>query len=151
MERMNRNSLKALEENRHKGQFTSGERAVNMGKLGKIESDKVKAENKQKALEREEVVNVLTRVFNAPADKTTAEKLEMLNLPNNLLSKTLYNAVQKAGVNSNMLRVLLELINALSQQQTNVTVNNTMENPVERLNESELRALAEKWQGEKGK
>ena len=75
----------------------------------------------------------------------------MLNLPNNLLSKTLYNAVQKAGVNSNMLRVLLELINALSQQQTNVTVNNTMENPVERLNESELRALAEKWQGEKRK
>lgn len=140
-------------ENLKKGKATqfNGETAAIMGRKGAVASNRKQAENKQKALEREEVVSVLTRVFNAPADKTTAEKLEMLNLPNNLLSKTLYNAVQKAGVNSNMLRVLLELINALSQQQTNVTVNNTMENPVERLNESELRALAEKWQGEKEK
>ena len=120
---MTQNSLKALEENRHKGQFTSGERAVNMGRLGKIESDKVKAENKQKALEREEVVEILTRVFNAPVDEKSAKQLENLNLPKNMLTKTLFNAVQKAGVNSNMLRVLLELINALNQDKTNISVN----------------------------
>lgn len=130
-------------ENLDKGRFkrNTREQQQKIAKMGAKASSRAKAKNKQKALERAEVVDVLTRVFNAPADKTTAERLESLNLPNNLLSKTLYNAVQKAGVNSNMLRVLLELINALSQQQTNVTVTNNV-NPYANLTEDELRKLA---------
>ena len=129
-------------ENLDKGRFkrNTREQQQKIAKMGGEASSRAKAKNKQKALERAEVVDVLTRVFNAPADKTTAERLESLNLPNNLLSKTLYNAVQKAGVNSNMLRVLLELINALSQQQTNVTVNN---NPYACLSDETLKKLAE--------
>lgn len=135
------NSLKALEENRKRTQFVAGEQQVKIAKRGKEASDKKKAENKQKALEREEVVEILTRVFNAPVDEKSANQLESLNLPKNLLTKTLYNAVQKAGVNSNMLRVLLELINALKTQQTNVTVNNT--SPYDSLSVEQLRKLAD--------
>lgn len=135
------NSLKALEENRKKTQFVAGETQVAIAKKGAIASNKKQAENKQKALEREEVVEILTRVFNAPVDEKSANQLESLNLPKNLLTKTLYNAVQKAGVNSNMLRVLLELINALKTQQTNVTVNNT--SPYDSLSVEQLRKLAD--------
>ena len=119
------NSVKALEENRKKTQF-NGERAVICGKKGAVASNKKQAENKAKALEREQVVEILTQVFNAPViDEKTIRQLEAYNLPKNMLTKTLFNAVQKAGINSNMLRVLLELINALNQQQTNINVNNT--------------------------
>ena len=135
------NSLKALEENRKNTQFVAGETQVAIAKKGAIASNKKQAENKQKALEREEVVEILTRVFNAPVDEKSANQLESLNLPKNLLTKTLYNAVQKAGVNSNMLRVLLELINALKTQQTNVTVNNT--SPYDSLSVEQLRKLAD--------
>ena len=115
-------------ENLKKGKpFQVGEeRARICGKKGKIASEESKAEKKAKALEREEVVAILTQVFNAPViDEKTIRQLEAYNLPKNMLTKTLFNAVQKAGINSNMLRVLLELINALNQQQTNINVNNT--------------------------
>lgn len=112
-------------ENLKNGKATqfNGETAAIMGRKGAIASNKKQAENKQKALEREEVVEILTRVFNAPVDEKSAKQLENLNLPKNMLTKTLFNAVQKAGVNSNMLRVLLELINALNQDKTNISVN----------------------------
>ena len=128
------NSLKALEENRKKGQFVSGERAVSCGKKGKIESDKVKAENKS-------AQELVTMILNAPVldDKAKAQ-LEAYGLPSTMFVKTLFNAVQKAGVNSNMLRVLLELIGVLKQQQTNVTVNN--HNPYANFTEEELRKIA---------
>ena len=106
-------------ENLKKGaatRFVAGERQVEIAKKGKAASDKVKAEKKAKALEREEIVQVLTQVFNAPVDEKTSKTLESLGLPKTVLAKTLYNAAQKSGVNSNMLRVLLELINALKQQ-----------------------------------
>lgn len=120
------NSLKALEENRKKTQFCTGEAQVAIAKRGAAASNKKQAENKAKALEREQVVEILTQVFNAPViDEKTIRQLEAYNLPKNMLTKTLFNAVQKAGINSNMLRVLLELINALNQQQTNINVNNT--------------------------
>ena len=102
------------------------ESQVEIAKMGAEASNRKQAEEKAKALEREEVVAVLTQVFNSPIlDDKVAQQLDKLGLPKNLLSKTLYNAAQKAGVNSNMLRVLLELINALNQQQTNINVNNT--------------------------
>ena len=113
-----------------------------IARKGAIASNKKQAENKQKAMEREQIVEVLTQVFNAPIlDERTIAQLDALNLPKNLLTKTLYNAVQKAGVNSNMLRVLLELINALKTQQTNVTVNNT--SPYDSLSVEQLRKLAD--------
>ena len=105
---------------------TTKEQQKKIASNGGKESQRVQAENKAKALEREQVVEVLTQVFNAPIlDEKIIKQLDALNLPKNMLTKTLYNAVQKAGVNSNMLRVLLELINALNQQQTNINVNNT--------------------------
>lgn len=112
-------------ENLKNGKATqfNGETAAIMGRKGALASNRKQAENKQKALEREEVVEILTRVFNAPVDEKSAKQLENLNLPKNMLTKTLFNAVQKAGVNSNMLRVLLELINALNQDKTNISVN----------------------------
>ena len=115
-------------ENLDKGRFkrNTREQQQKIAKMGGEASSRAKAKNKQKALEREEVVDVLTQVFNAPIlDEKIIKQLDALNLPKNMLTKTLYNAVQKAGVNSNMLRVLLELINALNQQQTNINVNNT--------------------------
>jgi hypothetical protein len=53
----------------------------------------------------------------------------------------LFNAVQMAGRNSNMLRVVLELIGEVKQAQTNVTVTNNV-NPYAGLTEDELRKLA---------
>ena len=116
-------------ENLKKGaatRFVAGEAQVKIAKKGAAASNKKQAENRAKALEREEVVAILTQVFNAPViDEKTIRQLEAYNLPKNMLTKTLFNAVQKAGINSNMLRVLLELINALNQQQTNINVTNT--------------------------
>ena len=130
-------------ENLKKGaatRFVAGERQVEIAKKGKAASDKVKAEKKAKALEREEIVQVLTLVFNAPVDEKTSKTLESLGLPKTVLAKTLYNAAQKSGVNSNMLRVLLELINALKQQEVNVTVNN--HSPYTQFSDEELRRIA---------
>lgn len=146
---VNKKSLENLDMGRFKRNTRETQQKI--ARKGAEASNKKQAENKQKALEREEVVEILTRVFNAPVDEKASKQLEALNLPKNMLTKTLFNAVQKAGVNSNMLRVLLELINALNQQQTNVVVNNNMDNPIERLTEPELRALADRWEGEKQK
>lgn len=141
------NSLKALQENREKTQFVAGDKQVEIARRGAEASHKQRTENRAKALEREEIVQVLTQVFNAPIlDEKTANQLNALNLPKNLLTKTLYNAVQKAGVNSNMLRVLLELINALKEQQTNVIVNNN--NPFSRLSDDELYAEIKRLKNE---
>lgn len=67
-------------------------------------------------------------------------KLKEAGLPPTYGGQMLFNAIQKAGVNSNMLRVLLELTGELKQAQTNVTVTNV--NPYVNLTEEELRKLA---------
>ena len=137
---VNKKSLENLDMGRFKRNTRETQQKI--ARKGAEASNKKQAENKQKALEREEIVEVLTQVFNAPIlDERTIAQLDALNLPKNLLTKTLYNAVQKAGVNSNMLRVLLELINALKTQQTNVTVNNT--SPYDSLSVEQLRKLAD--------
>lgn len=130
------NSLKALEENRHKGQFTSGERAVACGKKGKPKSDAVKAEKK--------TMRQLAEIcLNAKLTKPEIEaKLKEAGLPATYGGQMLFNAVQMAGRNSNMLRVVLELIGEVKQQQTNVTVTNNV-NPYAGLTEDELRKLAD--------
>ena len=68
-------------------------------------------------------------------------KLKEAGLPATYGGQMLFNAVQMAGRNSNMLRVVLELIGEVKQQQTNVTVTNNM-NPYAGLTEEELRKLA---------
>ena len=67
-------------------------------------------------------------------------KLKEAGLPATYGGQMLFNAIQKAGFNSNMLRVLLELTGELKQAQTNVTVTNV--NPYVNLTEEELRKLA---------
>ena len=49
-------------------------------------------------------------------------KLKEAGLPATYGGQMLFNAVQMAGRNSNMLRVVLELIGEVKQAQTNVTV-----------------------------
>ena len=53
-----------------------------------------------------------------------AAKLKEAGLPATYGGQMLFNAVQMAGRNSNMLRVVLELIGEVNQVQTNVNVNN---------------------------
>ena len=68
-------------------------------------------------------------------------KLKEAGLPATYGGQMLFNAVQMAGRNSNMLRVVLELIGEVKQAQTNVTVTNNV-NPYANLTEDELRKLA---------
>ena len=68
-------------------------------------------------------------------------KLKEAGLPATYGGQMLFNAVQMAGRNSNMLRVVLELIGEVKQPQTNVTVTNNV-NPYAGLTEDELRKLA---------
>ncbi len=68
-------------------------------------------------------------------------KLKEAGLPATYGGQMLFNAIQKAGFNSNMLRVVLELVGEIKQQQTNVTVTNNV-NPYAGLTEDELRKLA---------
>ena len=69
-------------------------------------------------------------------------KLKEAGLPATYGGQMLFNAVQMAGRNSNMLRVVLELIGEVKQAQTNVTVTNNV-NPYAGLTEDELRKLAD--------
>ena len=63
--------------------------------------------------------------LNAKLTKPEIEaKLKEAGLPATYGGQMLFNAVQMAGRNSNMLRVVLELIGEVNQAQTNVNVNN---------------------------
>lgn len=80
--------------------------------------------------------------LNAKLTKPEIEaKLREAGLPATYGGQMLFNAVQMAGRNSNMLRVVLELIGEVKQAQTNVTVTNNV-NPYANLTEDELRKLA---------
>lgn len=69
-------------------------------------------------------------------------KLKEAGLPATYGGQMLFNAVQMAGRNSNMLRVVLELIGEVKQAQTNVNVTTNV-NPYANLTEDELRKLAD--------
>ena len=99
--------------------FKQGEeRARICGKKGKPKSDAVKAEKK--------TMRQLAEIcLNAKLTKPEIEaKLKEAGLPATYGGQMLFNAVQMAGRNSNMLRVVLELIGEVNQAQTNVNVNN---------------------------
>ena len=116
--------------------FKQGEeRAKINGRKGKIKSDIAKAEKKTMRQLAEICLNAkLTK----PEIKA---KLKEAGLPATYGGQMLFNAVQMAGRNSNMLRVVLELIGEVKQAQTNVNVTTNV-NPYAGLTEEELRKLA---------
>ena len=130
---VNKRSLENLKTGRP---FKQGEeRARVNGRKGKIKSDIAKAEKK--------TMRQLAEIcLNAKLTKPEIEaKLKEAGLPATYGGQMLFNAVQMAGRNSNMLRVVLELIGEVKQAQTNVTVTNNV-NPYAGLTEDELRKLA---------
>ena len=127
-------SLKNLEKGK-KTRFRTGEAQVKIAKKGAEVSNKVQAEKK--------TMRQLAEIcLNAKLTKPEIEaKLKEAGLPATYGGQMLFNAVQMAGRNSNMLRVVLELIGEVKQAQTNVTVTNNV-NPYANLTEDELRKLA---------
>ena len=96
-----------------------------------------------KARQEKKTMRQLAEIcLNAKLTKPEIEaKLKEAGLPATYGGQMLFNAVQMAGRNSNMLRVVLELIGEVKQAQTNVTVTNNV-NPYANLTEDELRNLA---------
>ena len=125
-------------ENLKKGKpFKQGEeRARICGGKGKPKSDMAKAEKK--------TMRQLAEIcLGAKLTKPEIEaKLKEAGLPTTYGGQMLFNAVQMAGRNSNMLRVVLELIGEVKQAQTNVNVTTNV-NPYANLTEDELRKLAD--------
>ena len=101
------------------------------------------AEASNKAQKERKTMRQLAEIcLNAKLTKPEIEaKLKEAGLPATYGGQMLFNAVQMAGRNSNMLRVVLELIGEVKQAQTNVTVTNNV-NPYAGLTEEELRKLA---------
>ena len=117
--------------------FKQGEeRARVNGRKGKIKSDIAKAEKK--------TMRQLAEIcLNAKLTKPEIEaKLKEAGLPATYGGQMLFNAVQMAGRNSNLLRVVRELIGEVKQAQTNVNVTTNV-NPYANLTEDELRKLAD--------
>ena len=79
-----------------------------------------------KARQKKKTMRQLAEIcLNAKLTKPEIEaKLKEAGLPATYGGQMLFNAVQMAGRNSNMLRVVLELIGEVKQAQTNVNVNN---------------------------
>ena len=96
-----------------------------------------------KARQEKKTMRQLAEIcLNAKLTKPEIEaKLKEAGLPATYGGQMLFKAVQMAGRNSNMLRVVLELIGEVKQAQTNVTVTNNV-NPYANLTEDELRKLA---------
>ena len=116
-------------------QFKKGEKQARIGQKG----GKASGEAKRKKKTMRQLAEIC---LNAKLTKPEiAAKLKEAGLPATYGGQMLFNAVQMAGRNSNMLRVVLELIGEVKQQQTNVTVTNNV-NPYANLTEDELRKLA---------
>ena len=105
-------------------------------KKGRTLADRTKDEQKKiatmggiasgKARRKKKTMRQLAEIcLNAKLTKPEiAAKLKEAGLPATYGGQMLFNAVQMAGRNSNMLRVVLELIGEGNQAQTNVNVNN---------------------------
>ena len=124
-------------ENLDKGRFKKNtrEKQQKIASMGGIASGEAKRKKK--------TMRQLAEIcLNAKLTKPEIEaKLKEAGLPATYGGQMLFNAVQMAGRNSNMLRVVLELIGEVKQAQTNVTVTNNV-NPYASLTEDELRKLA---------
>ena len=123
-------------------------------KKGRTLADRTKEEQKKiatmggiasgKARQEKKTMRQLAEIcLGAKLTKPEIEaKLKEAGLPATYGGQMLFNAVQMAGRNSNMLRVVLELIGEVKQAQTNVTVTTNV-NPYANLTEDELRKLAD--------
>ena len=102
------------------------------------------AEASNKAQKERKTMRQLAEIcLNAKLTKPEIEaKLKEAGLPATYGGQMLFNAVQMAGRNSNMFRVVLELIGEVKQAQTNVNVTTNV-NPYANLTEDELRKLAD--------
>ena len=116
-------------------QFKKGEKQARIGQMGGKASGEAKREKK--------TMRQLAEIcLGAKLTKPEIEaKLKEAGLPATYGGQMLFNAVQMAGRNSNMLRVVLELIGEVKQAQTNVNVTTNV-NPYANLTEDELRKLA---------
>ena len=122
-------------------------------KKGRTLADRTKEEQKKiatmggiasgKARQEKKTMRQLAEIcLGAKLTKPEIEaKLKEAGLPATYGGQMLFNAVQMAGRNSNMLRVVLELIGEVKQAQTNVNVTTNV-NPYANLTEDELRKLA---------
>ena len=122
-------------------------------KKGRTLADRTKDEQKKiatmggiasgKARQEKKTMRQLAEIcLGAKLTKPEIEaKLKEAGLPATYGGQMLFNAVQMAGRNSNMLRVVLELIGEVKQAQTNVNVTTNV-NPYANLTEDELRKLA---------
>jgi len=131
---VNKRSLKNLEKGTRINEYGEDSARI-LGRKGAERTKQVKAEKK--------TMRQLAEIcLNAKLTKPEIEaKLKEAGLPATYGGQMLFNAVQMAGRNSNMLRVVLELIGEVKQAQTNVTVTNNV-NPYANLTEDELRKLA---------
>ena len=131
---VNKRSLKNLEKGTRINEYGEDSARI-LGRKGAERTKQVKAEKK--------TMRQLAEIcLGAKLTKPEIEaKLKEAGLPATYGGQMLFNAVQMAGRNSNMLRVVLELIGEVKQQQTNVTVTNNV-NPYAGLTEEELRKLA---------
>jgi len=131
---VNKRSLKNLEKGTRINEYGEDSARI-LGRKGAERTKQVKAEKK--------TMRQLAEIcLNAKLTKPEIEaKLKEAGLPATYGGQMLFNAVQMAGRNSNMLRVVLELIGEVKQAQTNVTVTNNV-NPYAGLTEDELRKLA---------
>ena len=131
---VNKRSLKNLEKGTKINEYGEDSARI-LGRKGAERTKQVKAEKK--------TMRQLAEIcLNAKLTKPEIEaKLKEAGLPATYGGQMLFNAVQMAGRNSNMFRVVLELIGEVKQQQTNVTVTNNV-NPYANLTEDELRKLA---------
>jgi hypothetical protein len=123
-------------------------------KKGRTLADRTKDEQKKiatmggiasgKARQEKKTMRQLAEIcLGAKLTKPEIEaKLKEAGLPATYGGQMLFNAVQMAGRNSNMLRVVLELIGEVKQAQTNVNVTTNV-NPYANLTEDELRKLAQ--------
>ena len=86
--------------------------------------------------------NCMGEHWDAPVDDDRVKaKLKKAHLPQTYFGQMLFNAGQSAGRNPAMLRTILEAMDVLSGQQTNVTVNNG--NPYADLSDEALKRMAE--------
>ena len=132
---VNPKSLKNLEKSKgFKANTTETQR--NIARMGAEASNRKQAEKK--------TMRQLAEIcLGAKLTKPEIEaKLKEAGLPATYGGQMLFNAVQMAGRNSNMLRVVLELIGEVKQAQTNVNVTTNV-NPYAGLTEDELRKLAQ--------
>ena len=131
---VNKKSLKNLEKGTRINEYGEDSARI-LGRKGAERTKQVRAEKK--------TMRQLAEIcLGAKLTKPEIEaKLKEAGLPATYGGQMLFNAVQMAGRNSNMLRVVLELIGEVKQAQTNVTVTNNV-NPYAGLTEDELRKLA---------